>query len=113
MGALAALPGEDGFDARLGFGRRDVVPVAVGEFESAVPAPDHLPMPFVHAAMAAVAAEQHPVVEVGGSFVVPLVHVVGVAAFGRRPATSTAAVSRHHGAELVGREGAGGTAERE
>ena len=48
-----------------------------------------------------------------GPLVVPFGDVVGVAAFGRRPTTSTAAVSGDHGPVLVGGEGAGGPAEPE
>ena len=85
VGAVAALFGGDGFDAGSGFARCDVVAVAVGELEAAVGVSDDVPVPFVHAAMAAVAAQEHAVVDVGGSLVVPLVYVVGVAVFGRRP----------------------------
>ena len=81
-GASAALLGEDGFDSWSGFAGCDVVAVAVGELEAAVGVPDDLPVAFVHAAMAAIATEEHAVVYVGRSLVVPFVDVVGVAVFG-------------------------------
>ena len=82
VGAAAALFGGDGFDAWSGFAGCDVVAVAVGEFEAAVGVPGDVPVAFVYSAMAAVAAQEHAVVDVGGSLMVPFVDVVGVAVFG-------------------------------
>ena len=56
VGALAALFGGDGLDLWLGVAGCDVVAVAVGEVELAVGVAFDVPVAFVHAAMAAVAA---------------------------------------------------------
>ena len=82
VGAVAALFGGDGFDAGSGLAGCDVVAVAVGEVEAAVGVAGDVPVAFVYAAMAAVAAQEHAVVDVGGSVVVPFGEVVGVAVFG-------------------------------
>jgi hypothetical protein len=82
VGVSAALFGGDGLVGWSGIAHGDVVAVAVVEFEAAVGFADDGPVSFVHAAVAAVAAQEHAVVDVGGSEVVPLVDVVGVAVFG-------------------------------
>jgi len=59
-----------------------VVAVSVVEVEAAVGVPLDVPVAFVDAAVAAVSAEEHAVVDVGGSVVVLFGEVVGVAVFG-------------------------------
>src|SRR5438477_13073846 len=56
VGALAALFGEDGLDARAGLAGCEMVAVAVGELEAGVGVAGGVPVGFVHPAVGGVTA---------------------------------------------------------